>query len=40
MVLLTDDTKDARSMPTRANILRAMQWLTNGAQRDDSLFLH
>lgn len=40
MVILTDDTADARSQPTKANIVRAMQWLVHGAQRNDSLFLH
>lgn len=40
IVLLTDNTNDERSFPTRANIIRAMQWLMDGAQRDESLFFH
>ena len=40
MVLLTDDAQNSRSMPTKANILAAMQWLVDGAQKDDALFLH
>ena len=31
---------DARSRPTRANILDAMHWLVKGAQPHDSLFFH
>lgn len=40
MVILTDDTRDPRLMPTKANILRGMEWLVEGAQADDALFLH
>ncbi|KAL4809928.1 caspase domain-containing protein [Aspergillus unguis] len=40
MVILTDDQKNPKSMPTKANILRAMQWLVYGAQPHDSLFIH
>ncbi|KAA8915156.1 hypothetical protein TRICI_002701 [Trichomonascus ciferrii] len=40
MVILTDDQKDPRSHPTKANILRGMQWLVAGAQTNDTLFLH
>ncbi|KEZ41455.1 hypothetical protein SAPIO_CDS7593 [Scedosporium apiospermum] len=40
MVILTDDQPDPRSQPTRQNILRAMAWLVNGAQPNDSLFFH
>ncbi|KAA8646515.1 caspase family protein [Aspergillus tanneri] len=40
MVILTDDQKNAMSIPTKANILRAMQWLVKGAQPNDSLFIH
>ncbi|KAL4966030.1 caspase family protein [Aspergillus stella-maris] len=40
MVILTDDQKNPQSVPTKANILRAMQWLVNGAQPNDSLFIH
>ncbi|KAL2109170.1 hypothetical protein VUR80DRAFT_2858 [Thermomyces stellatus] len=40
MVILTDDQRDPRSQPTRENILRAMAWLVNGAEANDSLFFH
>ncbi|KAJ8123064.1 hypothetical protein O1611_g9685 [Lasiodiplodia mahajangana] len=40
MIILTDDQDDHRLIPTKANIIRAMQWLVNGAQPNDSLFLH
>jgi len=40
MVILTDDQKNPAAQPTRANILRAMQWLVNGAQPNDNLFIH
>lgn len=40
MVILTDDQSDPRSVPTRQNILRAMAWLVNGAEPNDSLFFH
>lgn len=40
MVILTDDQKNPLSIPTKANILRAMQWLVKDAQPNDSLFLH
>lgn len=40
MVILTDDQRDPRSQPTRQNILRAMSWLVNGAEPNDSLFFH
>jgi hypothetical protein len=40
IVLLTDDAADARSHPTRRNILDAMRWLVRDARADDSLFLH
>jgi hypothetical protein len=40
MVVLTDDNKDPRSVPTKDNIVRAMQWLVQGAQPNDSLFFH
>lgn len=40
MVILTDDQKNAMSVPTKANILRAMQWLVKDAQPNDSLFVH
>lgn len=40
IVMLTDDSQDERTMPTRANMIRGMQWLVGGAQRDDALFFH
>lgn len=40
MVILTDDQTMPRAIPTRANILNAMQWLVAGAQPGDNLFLH
>jgi hypothetical protein len=38
MRTLTDD--NASAMPTKQNILEAMQWLVQGAQAGDSLFFH
>ncbi|KAE8147824.1 peptidase C14, caspase domain-containing protein [Aspergillus avenaceus] len=40
MVILTDDQQNPMSHPTKANILRAMQWLVKDAQPNDSLFIH
>lgn len=40
MVILTDDQSNPMSLPTKANILRAMQWLVRDAMPDDSLFIH
>jgi hypothetical protein len=40
MVTLTDDNPNPISQPTKNNILRAMQWLVQGAEPNDSLFLH
>ncbi|KAJ9149487.1 Caspase domain-containing protein [Pleurostoma richardsiae] len=40
MVILTDDQSNSVMVPTRQNILRAMNWLVSGAQPNDSLFLH
>lgn len=39
-MLLHDDAQDYRSVPTRENMIRAMQWLVNGASKDDALFFH
>ncbi|TFK99567.1 caspase domain-containing protein [Pterulicium gracile] len=39
IVVLTDD-KTGNQAPTRANIIRGMQWLVQGAQPNDSLFFH
>lgn len=40
MVLLTDDSGDYRTLPTKRNIIEAMRWLVDGASRDDALFFH
>ncbi|ORY06989.1 hypothetical protein K493DRAFT_332938 [Basidiobolus meristosporus CBS 931.73] len=40
MVILTDDQRDPRFQPTRANIINGMNWLVNGAQPNDAYFLH
>ncbi|KAK0223350.1 metacaspase [Armillaria fumosa] len=40
IVMLTDDSRNPRQVPTRDNILHAMQWLVAGAQPNDSLFFH
>ncbi|KAI0833389.1 caspase domain-containing protein [Trametes gibbosa] len=40
IVVLTDDASNPRQIPTRDNILAAMQWLVRGAQPNDSLFFH
>lgn len=40
MVILTDDQRDPRKIPTKANMIKAMQWLVKDAQPNDSLFLH
>lgn len=40
MVILTDDQRDNARIPTRQNIIRAMQWLVKGASPNDSYFFH
>jgi len=40
MVCLTDDAHSPQLRPTRANILNALGWLTNGVQPGDCLFFH
>ncbi|RDA95331.1 hypothetical protein CP533_3424 [Ophiocordyceps camponoti-saundersi (nom. inval.)] len=40
MVILTDDQQNPVQQPTKANMIRAMQWLVKDAQPNDSLFLH
>jgi len=40
MVILTDDQQQPSGIPTKANIERAMRWLVDGAQPNDSLFFH
>jgi len=38
--MLTDDSTNPRLMPTRGNMLQAMQWLVRDAAPHDSLFFH
>lgn len=40
MVVLTDDSSNSMNIPTRSNILRAMEWLVSDATPGDALFLH
>lgn len=40
MVILTDDQRENARIPTRANIIRAMQWLVKDARPNDSYFFH
>ncbi len=40
MVVLTDDSRDPISLPTKSNIIRGMKWLVNNAQPNDSLVFH
>lgn len=40
IVILTDDQQNMVSVPTRANMLRAMHWLVKDAKPNDSLFFH
>lgn len=40
MVILTDDQRERARIPTRENILRAMQWLVKDARPNDSLVFH
>lgn len=40
MVKLVDDSRDRNYLPTRANILRACQWLLQGVSKGDVLFFH
>ncbi|ORY34251.1 caspase domain-domain-containing protein [Naematelia encephala] len=40
IVMLTDDARNARQIPTRANMIQAMHWLVQGAQPNDALFFH
>ncbi|KDR69952.1 hypothetical protein GALMADRAFT_214755 [Galerina marginata CBS 339.88] len=40
ILLLTDDAKDGRNLPTRDNIIEAMRWLVRHAKTNDSLFFH
>lgn len=40
IVMLTDNARNPRKLPTKANILEAMEWLVKGAKANDSLFFH
>ncbi|CAE6398707.1 unnamed protein product [Rhizoctonia solani] len=40
IIKLTDDTTDPDRLPTRANIISAMNWLVKDARPGDSLFFH
>lgn len=40
MVILTDDQASPVARPSKANMIRAMQWLVRDAQPNDSLFFH
>ncbi|WVQ83251.1 metacaspase-1 [Cryptococcus sp. DSM 104549] len=40
IVMLTDDARNSRQIPTRQNMIAAMQWLVQGAQPNDALFFH
>jgi len=40
ILVLTDDSRDSKRLPTKANILGAMKWLVKGAKVHDSLFFH
>ncbi|KAI9635791.1 putative metacaspase [Dioszegia hungarica] len=40
IVMLTDDARNPRQIPTKANIIAAMQWLVAGAKPNDALFFH
>ncbi|QOU20662.1 hypothetical protein BRETT_000373 [Brettanomyces bruxellensis] len=40
IVMLTDDQSDYVRVPTRENMIRAMQWLVKDARSGDSLFFH
>ncbi|KAG7665161.1 MCA1 [[Candida] subhashii] len=40
IVILTDDQREMARVPTKANIIRAMQWLVKDARPNDSLVFH
>ncbi|GJE88675.1 caspase family protein [Phanerochaete sordida] len=40
IVMLTDDAQNPRQIPTKQNMLQAMQWLVRDARPNDSLFFH
>ncbi|XP_039125644.1 metacaspase-1-like [Dioscorea cayenensis subsp. rotundata] len=39
-LILTEEEKDPHRIPTRRNILKAMQWLISGVSSGNSLFFH
>jgi hypothetical protein len=39
-LVLTDDSKDPKCQPTRANIINAFKWLRQGAKPGESLIFH
>ncbi len=40
MMILTDDQNQRNKIPTKENIIRAMQWLVKDARPNDSLVFH
>lgn len=36
MVILTDDQQNPQNIPTKQNMIRAMQWLVHDARPNDS----
>lgn len=40
IVMLTEENRDVRFHPTRANILQSIRWLVSGTTAGDSLFFH
>ncbi|KAF9128602.1 Ca(2+)-dependent cysteine protease [Mortierella sp. 14UC] len=40
MMILTDDQKDPKMIPKKANILAGMKWLVRDARPNDSFFFH
>ncbi|RCH84944.1 Ca(2+)-dependent cysteine protease [Rhizopus azygosporus] len=40
MVILTDDQQNPQNIPTKQNMIRAMQWLVHDARPNDSFFFH
>lgn len=40
ILMLRDDTRNPRRMPTRKNMIEAMRWLVKDARPHDSLFFH
>lgn len=40
IVVLADDTQDPNLLPTKANIIKYMNWLVADAGYDDALYFH